>query len=99
MTTGATKEEAMTAFHARVEELLALALDTDCRLAVTTPHFRGALYAFGCTKGNVRPILQPGQPIELVWDFVMLSPGEKPPEGKGWTIYERVGDQWRGRSA
>lgn len=32
------------------------------------------------------------QPTSMQWTFVVLSPGEKPPEGYKWTIYEQRPD-------
>lgn len=89
-------EEAMAAYHASIERLLAIALAADCRLAVSSPvPVRGVI----C---RVRLLGEPEfeeAPLELVWEHVMLMPGEKPPAGKSWTIYERRGDGWQGRSA
>lgn len=82
--------------EARINELLAIARAADCRLAVTD-----------ATPAPLRVFVNPFRPmpsiddlpVELEWEFVMLSPGERPPQGRAWTIYERRGDGWQGRSA
>jgi hypothetical protein len=90
---------ALEAYNRRLEELLALALLADCRLAVSELVPTGGTYSFGCMPGkrnwSPHPLETPG----LAWDFVMLLPGEKPPKGKRWTIYERRTEGWKGRSA
>ena len=90
---------AMEAYNRRLEELLAIALAGGVRLAVSELVPTGGQYAFGCQRGHLRWEPHPLETPGLAWDFVMLSPGEKPPAGRRWTIYERHADGWRGRSA
>lgn len=75
-------QHAQATLQARIEALLAIALVGGCRLAVSEP----------C------PILRGTDDYALEVVHVMLSPGEKPPAGRAWTIYELHADGWRGRS-
>ena len=75
--------------HAQwLERLLAIALVADCRVAISSRQRYPLAHDYDV----------PIHDYELVWDFVMLMPGEKPPEGRAWTIYERRADiGWQGR--
>lgn len=76
-------QQAQDAHQARVQLLLAVAAAGGCRLAISEP----------C------PILRGESDYSLEFVHVMLGPGEKPPAGRAWTIYELHADGWRGRSA
>jgi hypothetical protein len=89
----------MEAYNRRLKELLAIALAAEMRLAVSELIPTGGQYSFGCHRGTLHWTPHPMETPGLSWDFVMLSPGEKPPAGKRWTIYELHADGWRGRSA
>jgi len=76
-------QQAQDALQARVQLLLAIAAAGGCRLAISEPW----------------PILRGESDYTLEFAHVMLSPGEKPPAGRAWTIYELHADGWRGRAA
>lgn len=90
--------EAREAVAQRIDGLLAIAAVADCRLAVSAPYpISAGHFSFGCMPGNMR--FDPMEPIVLTVDWMMLGPGEKPPAARGWTVYERHGEMWQGRSA
>ncbi len=76
-------QEAAETLHRRIASLLDIAEAAECRVAISAPIPR----ICGCDDYD--------------WDFVhvMLMPGEKPPRGESWTIYERHADTWQGRRA
>lgn len=77
------------------------------RLQVDLDRYLAIAAAAGCRLA-VRPIFEAGidvismeitDDVVVRYRFVMLGPGETPPAGAGWTIYEQTANGWRGRSA
>lgn len=90
----ASVEEAQAEFNRQIEMRAAIAFACDCRLAVTTISEAGPL-----RLGGLGPGYSPDGQITITWQFVVLSPGESPPDGFRWTIYEQRNGQAVGRSA
>lgn len=78
-------------YNAELEARLAVARDAGCRLAVKD--FNANQVGFLGSLPSQSGINQ------MTWSFVMLSPGEEPPQKEGWSIYEFRGDQAVGRPA
>jgi hypothetical protein len=87
VTSYASMAEALAALDQEIEAKAHLAFEVGCRLAITPPYpISAGHWMHGCMPGKVH--WSPMEPIELTYDFVMLSPGELPPLGRPWTIYE-----------
>lgn len=88
--------EAIQAHYARIEALCAIAFPLGMRVAVRMiePEISIPDMFWRIFEGTM------GTPkFELRFEHVMLSPGEKPPEGHRWTIYEDRSGIPMGRSA
>lgn len=84
-----TVAEAHKALVAAIAARCVIAFAAGCRLAVSDPIYTSpGVFGFGCGAGITRFAPSPGHKVEMTCDFVILSPGEIPPAGKGWTIYE-----------
>lgn len=91
----ATTEDVQAAFNAAIATRCAIAFAAGCRLAVTTISEQSPM-----RLGGLGPGYTPDGQVVLRWEFIVLSPGESPPKGYRWTIYEQRSDgRLVGRSA
>lgn len=83
---GMTVEEVRESHQREIEARCLIAFAAGCRLAVSELNAPAADQPFDMSSilfGSPPPGV-----VTLTWDFVVLSPGEKPPAGCRWTIYE-----------
>jgi hypothetical protein len=81
--TGLTKDEIIAAIHAATDRHCADAFAADCRLAI---------------RWNVTNLCFHRFPMTIEYQFVVLSPGEGPPPGQGWELWEDHSGVARGRA-
>lgn len=62
-------------------------------------HCRNIAFPFGCRLAVQFLTATHGEEVAFVYEFVVLSPGEGVPRGRGWEIYENHGGRAVGRSA
>ena len=83
-------QKAMRQRQAWMEGLFAIAIITGCRVAISSR------VKYPLARDYDEPLFE----IDMVYDHVMLQPGEMPPTGRAWTIYELRQDiGWQGRKA
>lgn len=82
---GMTIEEVRSQLDREIEARCLIAFGAGCRLAVSEINAAAdrALDMSSILFGSA-----PADVVTLTWDFVVLSPGENPPAGCRWTIYE-----------
>lgn len=89
----ASAAEAEQRWNARLEKILANALLVEgTRVAVRIERKQEPISFMMSVFDRVHETLE--------WHWLLLSPGETPPAGHIWTIYEHRGDLgWTGRTA
>lgn len=81
--TGLTKDEIVAAIQEATDRHCADAFAADCRLVI---------------RWNVTNLCLNRYPMTIEYQFVVLSPGEKPPPGHGWELWENHSGRAVGRA-
>lgn len=80
------------AYQRQVDDLCLIAFDAGMRVAIEDGSARLP------NSDDFDPPYSAEDALHLRWTFVMLSPGESPPAGRHWTIFENRAGTPVGRS-
>lgn len=81
--TGLSKDEIIREIQGATDRHCAAAFAADCRLAI---------------RWNVTGLCFHRFPMTIEYQFIILSPGEPPPKGMGWEVFENHSGRAVGRA-